>query len=177
MSVCDILDEKGNLTGKTANISQIHDKNYYHKSAHVWIYNENKLLLQKRSPYVRCCPNCYEVSSSGHLDAGENSIEAAMRETKEELGIELNKEDFKLLFSILVNETNNQEFRDVYLVTKKVKLNSKYYINKEVSDIKWITLKEFENIVANNYKNDVNNEYAHHPEEYNKILLQKLKEL
>ena len=177
MSRCDILDKNGNITGKTADIRDIHDKNYYHRSIQVWIYNDGKLLLQKRSPYMRCYPNCYEASSSGHLDVGETSIEAAVRETKEELGIELQENDFQFLFSSFANEVNNQEFRDVYLVTKQVELNPSLYINKEVRDIKWITLSELEEIVKDNYKKDIHKEYVHHPEEHNKILIQKLKEL
>ena len=44
-------------------------------------------------------PSMFSISVTGHVDAGERSIEAVRRELEEELGLNANHEDFKLLFS------------------------------------------------------------------------------
>jgi 8-oxo-dGTP pyrophosphatase MutT (NUDIX family) len=44
------------------------------------------VLLQRRSRYKDTHPNLLDVSCAGHVDAGENIVECALRELREELG-------------------------------------------------------------------------------------------
>lgn len=46
-----------------------------------------RFLLQKRSEHVRC-PYLFDAAATGHVDEGESYEEAALRETKEEIGLE-----------------------------------------------------------------------------------------
>ena len=43
--------------------------------------------MQKRSLLKESYPGCWDISSAGHLDAGEEPLQGAVRELKEELGI------------------------------------------------------------------------------------------
>ena len=45
------------------------------------------LLLQKRSENKDAFPGCYDISSAGHLPAGQDYLSSALRELEEELGI------------------------------------------------------------------------------------------
>ncbi|MEX0360286.1 MAG: hydrolase, partial [Allomuricauda sp.] len=46
----DILDENGNLTGRTCLKSEAHLKGYFHPTVHVWFYTaDGKVLFQKRA--------------------------------------------------------------------------------------------------------------------------------
>ncbi len=90
----DILNTKGELTGKTALKSEAHKHGWFHQTVHVWFYTENgKILLQKRAAVKKVFPNHWDVSVAGHIGAGEKTIAAAIRETKEEIGIEITAED------------------------------------------------------------------------------------
>ena len=146
----DILDDKGNITGEMRSRSDVHGKGLLHKSVHVWLLNSKKeLLLQKRSLNDHAYPGLWDISASGHISAGQTSLEAARSETKDELGINLPDTAFKHLFTIeerviLHNGTLiNNEFQDVYLVNSDVDPSTFNLQKEEVGEIKWIPVEEF----------------------------------
>ena len=97
----DILNEKGELTGESGTSKYVHGKGLLHRVVHVWILDKNKkLLLQKRSLKMTAYANYWDISSAGHISTGQTSIEAAQRETEEELGLTFPSEIFKYLFTI-----------------------------------------------------------------------------
>lgn len=49
---------------------------------------EGNVLLQKRNETQETFPNCWDPTAAGHVDAGETYEQAAIRELKEEVGIE-----------------------------------------------------------------------------------------
>ncbi|KAL3794495.1 hypothetical protein HJC23_013968 [Cyclotella cryptica] len=84
-----------NPTGTTNTRRQIHRQGDWHRSVQVWIaqrvsHGANnstiRVLLQRRSRYKDTHPNLLDVSCAGHVDAGENIIDCAYRELREELG-------------------------------------------------------------------------------------------
>ena len=82
----DILDENGNKTGKTKLRSEVHRDGDWHKAVHIWIINDNgNILLQRRCATKDSNPNMLDISSAGHLTAGDDSLSGAIRELKEEL--------------------------------------------------------------------------------------------
>jgi len=97
--VIDLLNENGSFTGKTVLKSFAHKNNLWHKSIHVWIFNKDKgILLQKRAKTKKLFPNLWDVSVAGHVQSGEDVNSVALREAKEELGINLNKKILKKIF-------------------------------------------------------------------------------
>lgn len=67
----------------------VHVNNLIHRAAHMLIFNKKgELLLQKRSIWKDRNPGRWDSSAAGHVDSGENYLEAAQRELREELGIE-----------------------------------------------------------------------------------------
>src|SRR5690606_7878108 len=86
----DIVTKQGKPTGKTALKSEVHSKGWYHNTVHLWLFTtEGEILLQQRSHKKEIYPLLWDVSVSGHIDAGESFIDAAIRETKEEVGLKL----------------------------------------------------------------------------------------
>ena len=72
-----------------------------HPTSHIWIVRRNHssgwdLLLQKRSLSKDSNPGCYDISSAGHVSAGDTYLPAALRELGEELGIRAEEEDLHL---------------------------------------------------------------------------------
>ena len=99
MEFFDIVDEKGIPTGETIERIQAHKKGVRHRTAHIWIVREQngkaQLLLQKRSAEKDSFPGRFDTSSAGHIQAGDEPEESAIRELHEELGIRAAKEDLK----------------------------------------------------------------------------------
>ena len=94
----DIFDEENNPTGIKKMKSEAHREGLWHRTVHVWIYNSKKeILLQLRAKDKDVYPDCWDISSAGHVAAGEGPEESAIRELKEELGIDARKEDLKFL--------------------------------------------------------------------------------
>jgi isopentenyldiphosphate isomerase len=62
----------------------------------VWIARRRggtvQILLQKRCMTKDSFPGCYDISSAGHIPAGDDFIPSAIRELKEELGVEIAEE-------------------------------------------------------------------------------------
>lgn len=86
--ILEVVDEKGNVL-KLANRSEIHsDPSLIHRVVHVLVFDKKgRLLLQKRSRNKDVAPGKWDTSVGGHVNPGENIMEAAKREMKEELGI------------------------------------------------------------------------------------------
>jgi len=84
----DIVDENGSKTGRLHERGTPMQKGEYHLSVSVWIVNsKGEFLISKRTPNKNF-PNMWETTG-GSAIAGEDSLTAALRETKEELGITL----------------------------------------------------------------------------------------
>ncbi len=90
MEQIDVLDENGHPTGITKPKDAVHRDGDWHRAAHVWIVTtDGRVLLQKRAAVKENWPGWWDVSAAGHCSAGESAVETALRETAEELGLEL----------------------------------------------------------------------------------------
>ncbi len=91
MEILDIVDETGEPTGRTVERTEAHSSGALHRTSHVWVARRRagrvELLLQLRSRGKESFPSCYDVSSAGHIPAGDGFVESALRELREELGI------------------------------------------------------------------------------------------
>lgn len=58
----------------------IHRDGDYHRAVHVWIYAEStqELLLQRRADCKDSWPGQWDISSAGHISAGDSSLVSAM---------------------------------------------------------------------------------------------------
>ncbi len=150
MEPLDILDDKGNKTGQVKSYDEAHQVGLIHGAVHVWIINsKNELLVQKREKNKRAYPLHWDISAAGHISAGETSLEAAHKETKEELGLDIAESKFEYLFTleehiVLNNGTYvNNEFQDVYLVREDVEDSQIKLTDGEVEAVKFLSLDEF----------------------------------
>ena len=98
----DVVNEDGCPTGETVGRSVAHRDGIRHRTAHVWLVRlgpvgRMQVLVQKRAANKDSFPGCWDVSSAGHIPAGDNWVTSALRELKEELGVEAKPQDLKLL--------------------------------------------------------------------------------
>lgn len=74
----------------TASYQEVYAKRLPHRIIHILIFNDkNELALQLRSATKSFCPLHWSTSVGGHVRAGESYKQAALREFKEELNIQL----------------------------------------------------------------------------------------
>lgn len=123
----DVLTETGEKTGTTAPRKQVHADGLYHRAVHTWLFcpSTGEVLLQQRASCKDSWPDIWDISSAGHLSAGEESLPTAQREMWEELGLLFPLHRFRYLFTHLEKLQSlqkgkpfiNNEFNDVYLIT------------------------------------------------------------
>ncbi|KAL9690340.1 hypothetical protein QQ045_010738 [Rhodiola kirilowii] len=154
----DVLTETGEKTGISKPRGDVHKDGDYHRAVHVWIYSEctQELLLQRRADSKDSWPGLWDISSAGHISAGDSSLVSARRELHEELGVILPSDAFELLFVFLqksvINDGNyiNNEFNDVYLVTTlaPIPLEAFTLQESEVSAVRYMPYLEYKRVIA-----------------------------
>ena len=151
MELIDIFDENNNPTEEIKEKQQAHEDGNFHRTAHVWIINnEKELLLQKRSATKKSHPNCWDISGAGHVKAGESVIEGAIRELKEELGIRIKENQLNFITIVKSIENHkNHEFQYVYLLKCNNKIEDYTFEDEEVSEVKYVYFEKLENMVEN----------------------------
>ena len=149
MEYIEIFDENNNPTGKVKEKQQAHQDGNIHRTAHVWIINDkNELLLQKRSTSKKTHPNCWDISGAGHIKAGESVVDGAIRELKEELGVEVEEKDLQYIATIKSTKNpKNMEFQYVYLLNCNKEIEEYIFEDNEVSEVKYIFYKDLEKMV------------------------------
>lgn len=150
----DILDEDGNLTERVKERSLVHEDGDPHRTVHIWVIRETEkgfdVLLQKRSADKDSFPGCYDISSAGHVSAGDEYLETAVRELEEELGICAREEE---LHQIGIHEGIvkdvfygreffNHEISAVYVYKKPVDIEKLSLQKEEVESVLWMDYEE-----------------------------------
>ncbi len=153
MEIVDIVDEYGQPTGKTVERVKAHAEGIRHRTAHVWIMRRNgsrtEVLLQKRSMKKDSFPGQYDTSSAGHIPAGNEPLESALRELQEELGIAAQKEDLRFLDTFRIQyetEFYGKAFRDneiafVFAYEKTVDISQLKLQEEELDGVAWFDLE------------------------------------
>jgi|GEM_PF-389004 len=153
MELLDVISEKGKVID-TKDRKQIYMDGNLHRTVHIWVINSNKeLLVQKRSPKKDTYPDLWAISTAGHVKAGEASIESALRELKEELGIKATDKDLEYLFSIRrkedMGDIHINTIDDVYLVEADLDVENTKLQFSELTDIKYVYYEYLEQIFKN----------------------------
>lgn len=87
--IFDVVDENDTVIGRASRAEVHGNPTLIHRVAHVLVFDSaGRLFLQRRSPDKDVQPDKWDTSVGGHVDAGEYYDEAALREMREELGID-----------------------------------------------------------------------------------------
>lgn len=149
----DVLDEYGIKTGKVLPRKEVHKKGLWHRIIVVAIINEkNEILLQQRSHDKEKNPDMWDISVTGHLSAGQDSLMAATREISEEvsvsLGYSVDVKDFRFMFSYRKEELVSKGYYDRqyydFFILRQFGLNDNNikFQSSEVQAIRFVTISE-----------------------------------
>ena len=154
IELLDVLDGEGKPTGNVKDKVQIYKDGDWFRSVHIWIVNDKKeILLQKRSSKKTTFPNLWAVSVSGHVMAGESSMDAVVREIKEELNMDIDKTACQYLFTVrrqnIFKNCINRVFDEVYLVRLNIDVKNVKLQKSELCEIKYFELEYLKKALEN----------------------------
>jgi isopentenyldiphosphate isomerase len=155
----DIVTKNGKPTGQSALKSEIHNKGLYHNTAHIWFYtNQGQILLAQRAASKAIYPLLWDVSVAGHIDAGESIEVGAIREIKEEIGLQINFCDLQKIgvfecFQNYPNGIKDYEFHHTYITPLTVPISTLKPQLEEVEALKLVTISQFKSLLENSKEN------------------------
>jgi isopentenyldiphosphate isomerase len=149
--VWDVYDINGNKTGRLHERGKPMATGDYHIIVHVWKCNsKGEWLIDKRAPrYGRGDLDGKWETTGGCAIAGDDSITAALRETKEELGIKLDPKKGKLFnrFNRL-GENGHTWFEDVWVFEYEEPIEAVAFDGSEVCDAMWATAEKIRKMMS-----------------------------
>src|SRR5689334_24881313 len=87
--IFDVVNERDEVVDHKPR-SEVHRLGLMHRAVHVMVFNRlGQVFLQKRSMSKDRQPGLWDSSASGHLDQGEAYDACAVRELREEIGLQL----------------------------------------------------------------------------------------
>lgn len=150
MELFDLYDKEFNKLNKTMERGSSNNNGEYHLVVHIWIRNsKNQYLIQQRNkstdkvPYQWAC-------TAGAVRSGETSLEGALRETKEEIGIDLYKDKLSLCKRYFVEDEKANYIVDCYLYEGDILISDCEIDTVEVRDIRYASMDTIKEMIKNN---------------------------
>ncbi len=88
-------------------------------NSHIWFWKKSDsgvdILLQQRSLNKNSKPGWFHISAGGHINVGETALQAAIREAKEEMGLDIEPSKLHFSFSTRIIGRNPNDIVTVYL--------------------------------------------------------------
>ncbi|MCA1742574.1 MAG: NUDIX domain-containing protein [Desulfonatronovibrio sp.] len=123
---------------------EVHRQGLFHRSVIALAYDSNyRLLLQKRTKNRTIYPGRWDLSATGHAAVGESTLESAMRELKEEVGIV----PTALKLVTVINGSSNTNFEFIYLYSAGRRIGVPIPNPEEVEDIIFVSKEDLGSMV------------------------------
>ena len=161
----DVVDSRGLPTGETVERSRAHREGIPHRTTHLWLVRRRagrvQVLLQKRA-MTKSFPGCYDISSAGHIPAGQDYYPSALRELREELGITAKESDLIFCGNMTIFwddeffgiPYHDRQYTKVLLLWADVDEGDFVLQKEEVDAVLWIDLQEcIDRVKAGTLKN------------------------
>ncbi|MBU61912.1 MAG: NUDIX hydrolase [Opitutae bacterium] len=124
----------------------VHARKLFHRAVHVLILDAtDRILVQKRSLAKDSAPGLWCSSCSGHLDAGEGYLPAALRELDEEVGLKISPENLAQILSVSPCMETGWEFCRVFFLRN----DGPYAFEpSEITELRSLALHELDDWVS-----------------------------
>lgn len=144
LELVDVITIDRKKTGEVLPRKEFVPQKKHFLSVHVWVKNsKGQFLMQKRPAHRHVDPNMWSIHG-GVADAGETSLEAAKRETLEEIGLKIEN-------PVLVYQNPEPDpwggMVDVWLAHSEVNIEDLTLQSSEVSDVRWFDMDELNSYI------------------------------
>lgn len=144
----DIYDKDRNFTGRTVERGKPMAQDEYHIVVEAVIRNsKGEYLISKRAPNKHF-PNMWEFTG-GSVLAGEGSLTGALREAKEELGVDLDKSTAVLFKTGIRQYRSFPDFNDIWLFDFDCDINDIVLQEGETVDAMWAISTQIREMINN----------------------------
>lgn len=147
MEKFELVDKNGNKTGRvityldTCNPNNIPDECFLPVVGVVIINHKNEILLQKRSMLKKSNPGKWGICG-GKINLGETPIDAALRETLEEIGVNIEKDKIK----VIREAANGKGYFIIFYIKKDIDIKECRLKNDEVEELRYFRVEELEGL-------------------------------
>ena len=132
MELWDLYDKDRKPLNRTHVRGEAFAEGEYYVSCEIWVRNsKGEFLITKRHPDKKA-GNLWEFAGGGTL-AGETTIQSAVRELKEETGIQSQESELQLFATY----QHKNYFLDLFLLNKDVEISDIVLQPGETIDAKW----------------------------------------
>lgn len=139
----DVYDSLGNKTGRVVergNKNEVFNDKEHIAVAIIYIENDKgEFLIQKTSKEK----GGHYSSTGGHINYGEDAFSTIIREVKEELGIDISKDNVVDLGHICVDFP----VRFIFYLKKNIDLNSLKIQKDEVESVSYMSVEEVKEVL------------------------------
>lgn len=142
MEIFDVYDGNRNFLNYTKQRGEKLTDNEYNLGSELWIINNNKILMTKRSKN-KSHPGMWETPGGCSI-TGETTKQTIIREISEELGITIPENNI----AFIATKLYKKQFVDIYSCNTKIYISSIKIQESEVCDVKYISKEEF-NLLKN----------------------------
>lgn len=150
----DIMTPDNQMTGLRLPMAWAADRGLWHRGIHVVVRtSDGKFVVGKRVNDIVFAPGMLEITLGGGIDAGEHPVQAAQRETHEELGILLPEKHFKPLFTYKLHSYHphynkrSRAYLYVYSLTLPVHSSRLRPQPGEVAELRLLTPRQVRRVV------------------------------
>lgn len=138
----DLVDQNDCVVNTMAR-GEVYQKNLCAQMRSIWLMLKNtqgQLWIPRRSAFVDRLPGYLDGSVSGHVRAGESYQQALLRETQEEIGIDLTGLEYAFVGKLTPHEHKSFCFAEIYeMVVPQAPQN---WNRQEIGDWYWLTPQE-----------------------------------
>ena len=164
--IWDLYDSNKVKTGEVIERKRVHEipQGLYHLAVDIWVKtSDGRYLITQRSEKKPSYPLYWECTG-GAVVSGEDSIDGAVRETKEETGITITPQN--MYFAGRIKKKN--KFIDIFFVKEDFDIGKCVLQEDEVDELKLVSVEEMIDIEKNIRKRS---------EEYMSIICRTIKDL
>ena len=147
--IWDILDADGNKTGRFHERGRKMAAEDYHLVVHVWKHNgRGEWLIDRRTNRGTDIDGKWETTGGAAI-AGDDSLTAALREAKEELGLDLDPEAGVLFHHVASRADDGRTWiQDAWVFEHDCALEDVRFQESETCDVMWATADKIREMMA-----------------------------
>ncbi len=133
MELWDIYSREGQKIGRTIERGRPLSPGEYHLVVHIWPVDElGRYLIQKRAAHLNHLPGIW-AATGGSAVVGEDSVTAAIRETREELRLETSPDEMTRICRLV----RQNSLADLWTLPLNSSIAESFEPTEEVAEIRW----------------------------------------